>query len=334
MPVSLALAAVLTAAGVGATELVDVRVHPRWELVWADEFEGDRLDAAKWNVQVGDGSREGIPGWGNNELQSYQPGNVAVRDGHLIVTARAEAAGDHQYTSARINTDGKFAVRYGRVEGRIRTPVGQGLWAAFWMLPTNSPYGAWPASGEIDIMEAFTRRPSPFIQGVVHYGMAWPRNAYSAKRYEGVDPADAFHVYALEWDAEQLRWFVDDVHFHTVPNTTYWNCYKDDANAYRRGPESAPFDQPFHLLLNLAVGGDLPGDPVASAFPGEMRVGYVRVRRCALDSETGLGCAGLAAPLNPAVQPTAAESGREAECGLYGNGSPPRAPTSEQPVHR
>ena len=312
----------LTAAGVGATELVDVHVRPRWELVWADEFEGDRLDATKWNVQVGDGSREGIPGWGNNELQSYETANVAVRDGHLIVTARAEAARDHQYTSARINTHGKFAVRYGRVEGRIRTPAGQGLWAAFWMLPSDSPYGAWPASGEIDIMEAFTRRPAPFIQGVVHYGMAWPRNAYSAKRYEGVDPADAFHVYALEWDAEQLRWFVDDVHFHTVPNTTYWNCYKDDANAYRHGPESAPFDQPFHLLLNLAVGGDLPGDPVASAFPGELRVDYVRVHRCAPDSETGLGCAGLAAPLNPAVQPTAAESGREAECGLYGNGSP------------
>ena len=316
---SLTLAVGLTAASVSATELV-VDVHPRWELVWADEFEGDQLDAAKWNIQVGDGSHEGIPGWGNNELQRYETANVAVRDGHLIITALAEAGGAPKYTSARINTDGKFAVRYGRVEGRIRTAPGQGLWAAFWMLPSNSPYGAWPASGEIDIMEAFARRPAPFIQGVVHYGMAWPLNVYTAKRYESVDPADDFHEYALEWDAKQLRWFVDGVHFHTVPNTTYWTCYKDDAtNAHQRGPESAPFDQPFHLLLNLAVGGDLPGEPVAAAFPGELRVDYVRVHRCAPGAETGLGCAGLAAPLNPAVRPTAPERGHEAAYDLCGD---------------
>ena len=209
-------------------------------------------------------------------------------------------------------------MRYGRIEGRMRIPPGQGLWAAFWMLPSNSPYGGWPASGEIDIMEAFDRRPAPFVQGVVHYGMAWPLNVHAARRYEGIDPADGFHVYALEWDAEQLRWFVDGAHFHTVPNSTYWNYYKDHAsNAHRRGPESAPFDQPFHLLLNLAVGGDLPGDPAPDAFPGELRVDYVRVYRCAEDGDTGLGCAGLAAPVDLAVRPTAAERGYQAEYVLY-----------------
>ena len=320
-PAVLALTAVLATADASvAAPAAPVQPPQGWELSWADEFDGDALDAGKWNVQTGDGSALGIPGWGNNELQHYQSANVAVADGHLIITARAETAGDRRYTSARINTAGKFAVRYGRVEGRMRTPPGQGLWAAFWMLPSDSPYGGWPASGEIDIMEAFARRPVPFVQGVVHYGMAWPLNVFAAKRYEGVDPADAFHVYALEWDAEQLRWFVDGAHFHTVPNSTYWNYYRDDAsNAHRWGPESAPFDQPFHLLLNLAVGGDLPGDPAPDAFPGELRVDYVRVYRCAVDGDTGLGCAGRPAPVDPAVRPTAAERGYQAEYVLYGD---------------
>ena len=324
-PTVLALTGIVaTACASGAAPAVPVQSPQGWELAWADEFDGGALDASKWNVQTGDGSALGIPGWGNNELQSYQRRNVAVAGGHLIITALAETAGDHRYTSARINTAGKFAVRYGRVEGRMRISAGQGLWAAFWMLPSNSPYGGWPASGEIDIMEAFARRPAPFVQGVVHYGMAWPLNAYAAKRYEGVDPADAFHVYAVEWDAEQLRWFVDGAHFHTVPNGTYWSYYKDDAsNAHRRGPESAPFDQPFHLLLNLAVGGDLPGDPAADAFPGELRVDYVRVYRCAVDADTGLGCAGLAAPVDPAVRPTAPERGYQAEYVLYGDAAGP-----------
>ena len=321
----LALTAVAAAVCASAAEpAATAQPSQGWELAWADEFDGDALDAAKWNVQIGDGSALGIPGWGNNELQSYEAGNVAVAGGHLIITALAKAGGGRRYTSARINTDGKFALRYGRVEGRIRAPAGQGLWAAFWMLPSNSPYGSWPASGEIDIMEAFAHRPAPFVQGVVHYGMAWPLNVYAAKRYEGVDPADAFHVYALEWDAERLRWFVDGAHYHTVPNTTYWNYYKDGAsNAHRRGPKSAPFDQPFHLLLNLAVGGDLPGDPVADAFPGELRVDYVRVYRCALDGATGLGCAGLAAPVDPRVRPTAPEGVYEAEYALYADAAGP-----------
>lgn len=119
-----------------------------WGLVWADEFDGDALDTCKWNIQIGDGTAEGIPGWGNNELQSYQPGNVAVGGGHLVLAARAEAAGGRAYTSGRINTDGRFTLRYGRIEGRIRVPAGKGMWAAFWMLPSGSPYGPWPAAAQ------------------------------------------------------------------------------------------------------------------------------------------------------------------------------------------
>ena len=295
-----------------------------WELLWADEFDGDTLDPAKWNIQTGDGTAEGIPGWGNNELQTYRPGNVAVAGGNLVITARAESADGRSYTSGRINTRGKFELRYGRVEASIRTPAGQGMWSAFWLLPTNSPYGGWSASGEIDIMEVFSRQPAPFTQGAAHYGMIWPLNVYATKHYAGVDPSDGYHVHALEWDEQMLRWFVDGVHFHTVPNTTYWNYYKNPAtNAHQHGPESAPFDQPFHLLLNLAVGGNLPGDPVPTALPAELLVDYVRVYRCSVDAETGLGCAGSADAVDPAVQPTAPDRVYQATYDLYRDAAGP-----------
>ena len=304
-----------------------------WELVWADEFDGDALDASKWNVQTGDGSAYGIPGWGNNELQIYQPDNIAVRDGQLAISARFEAADGGRYTSGRINSDGKFASRYGRIEASIRVPAGQGLWSAFWMLPTDSPYGGWAASGEIDIMEVFQRQPQPFTQGVAHYGMAWPLNVYAAKHYSGIDPADGFHVYALEWEEGELRWFVDGVHFHTVPRSAYWTYYRDPAtNAHRSSGDSAPFDQPFHLLLNLAVGGDLPGDPLPEALPGEMLVDYVRVYRCAADASTGRGCQGSIDPVDSNIVPAPADDVFRAEYTLFDDALGPLALDDEETV--
>ena len=274
-----------------------------WELIWSDEFDGSSLDSSKWNMQTGDGSAEGIPGWGNNELQTYQANNITVAGGELIITARQQAVDNRQYTSGRINTSGKFDVRYGRIEASIQTPLGKGLWAAFWMLPTDSPYGGWAAGGEIDIMEVFSRDPAPYTQAVVHYGMAWPLNVFSYKKYSGFDPAAGFHTYALEWDENEIRWFVDGTHFHTITKDTYWTYYKDpDTNAHSEGGESAPFDSEFHMLLNLAVGGNLPGDPVPSAFPGEMRVDYVRVYKCNINEATGVGCDGFADPTDPSVE--------------------------------
>ena len=276
-----------------------------WQLVWFDEFDGTALDATKWNIQTGDGTAQGIPGWGNNELQSYQAANVAVTGGVLVITAREEDAGDgHGYTSGRINTAGKLDITYGRVEASIQAPAGQGLWSAFWMLPTDFAYGSWAASGEIDILEVFSRDPRPFAQAALHYGMAWPLNTYDTARYSEVDPADGFHIHAAEWDAEGIRWFVDGAHFHTVRRDTYWNYYKDaGTNAHVSGGPSAPFDRPFHLLLNLAVGGNLPGQPSAEALPGELKVDYVRVYRCSVNTSTGVGCAGLADPVSAAVTP-------------------------------
>ncbi len=303
-----------------------------WELVWSDEFDGTSLDSSKWNIQTGDGSAEGIPGWGNQELQDYQVSNVSVNGGSLIITARNEMVdGDAEYTSGRINTAGKFDFRYGRVEANIHAPKGQGLWSAFWMLPTDSAYGTWAAGGEIDIMEIFSHDPMSFTQAALHYGMAWPLNTYTYKRYEGIDPTDGFHVHALEWDADEIRWFVDGVHFHTVSKFTYWNYYRNlETNAHESGSESAPFDRAFHLLLNLAIGGTLPGAPVASSFPAELRVDYVRVYKCNIDETTGIGCAGFIDYTSSSVASPFSESVFTASYDLYTNAVGPLAfPNSE-----
>ena len=305
----------------GAVAEQDEGKDDGWRLVWADEFDGASLDSSKWTIQRGDGSTEGLPpGWGNNELQTYRAENIAVAGGNLVITAQREDADGYRYTSGRITTAGKFHARYGRFEARLRTPPGQGLWPAFWMLPEHSAYGGWAASGEIDIVEVFSRNPAPFIQGAAHYGMAWPLNAYATRRFEGIDPADGFHVYAVEWDETGLRWFADGTHYFTVPRSTYWSYFKDPATkAHRAGGESAPFDQPFHLLLNLAVGGNLPGDPSADALPGQLLVDYVRVYECSTDPVGGLGCGGLAARIDESILPTPPSDVFRREYVLYGD---------------
>lgn len=273
-----------------------------WELVWADEFDGSSLDTQNWNVQTGDGSAEGIPGWGNNELQSYEAANIEVNGGQLIITAREEMSQGRNYTSARINSANRFDLRYGRIEARIQAPAGQGLWSAFWMLPTDSVYGTWAASGEIDIMEVFSRSPAPFTQAAAHYGMSWPLQDLVYQAYDAIDPADGFHEYAVEWDENELRWFVDGVHFFTLSRNAYWTYYRDmDTNAYTSGGPSAPFDQDFHLLLNLAVGGNLPGAPEPASFPGQLLVDYVRVYECNIDPLTGAGCDGFEDLVDPSI---------------------------------
>lgn len=303
-----------------------------WELIWSDEFDGAALDASRWNIQTGDGTAEGIPGWGNNELQSYQAANISVSGGVLVITAREEDAGDgHAYTSGRINTAGKLDVTYGRIEASIQAPGGQGLWSAFWMLPTDSAYGGWAAGGEIDILEVFSRDPRPFAQGALHYGMAWPLNTVDYARYSDVDPADGFHVYAVEWDEEEIRWFVDGAHFYTVRRNRYWNYYRDvETNAYVSGGVSAPFDRPFHLLLNLAVGGNLPGAPTAGALPGELRVDYVRVYECGANPSTGLGCAGLTDRTSASVTPPSPADVYRAVYDLYVDAVGPLRFTGEE----
>ena len=238
-----------------------------WELVWSDEFEETELDETKWSYQYGTGASEGLSGWGNAELQYYtdREQNVFVQDGKLHIVAREESHGGMDYTSARIRTIDQGDWRYGRFEVRAQLPKGQGLWPAIWMMPTDAVYGGWPASGEIDIMELVGHQPD-VIHGTIHYG---PPHTYSGGSYtrSSGDFSDDFHTFAIEWEHGEIRWYVDDVHYHT------------ETNWFSQGHGfPAPFEQRFHFLLNVAVGGHWPGSPDhTTEFPQQMVVDYVRV---------------------------------------------------------
>ncbi len=248
----------------------DVSPGDRLSLVWSDEFDGASLDPNVWFFETGDGSQYGIPGWGNNEKQYYLPDNAQLGGGLLTIEVREETLGRFDYTSARINTRDRFAFRYGRIEARMRLPGGQGIWPAFWMLAQDSPYGGWAASGEIDIMEAVNLGGTGgnTVFGTIHYGGEFPNNRFTGESY--VVPTDAtadFHVYAVEWDATEIRWYVDDV-MYAMQNSWFSSG----------GDFPAPFDNPFYIIFNVAVGGNLPGNPDAStAFPVTMEVDWVRV---------------------------------------------------------
>jgi len=237
-------------------------------LVWEDEFDGTSLDLTKWTHQTGDGCSLGqnLCGWGNNELQWYQSANTVVEDGKLKIIAKRESVGEREYTSSRINTKGKFDQTYGRFEASIKLPTGQGLWPAFWMLPTDEVYGGWPQSGEIDIMELIGSEPE-IAHGTIHFGQPWPNNRSTGEAFtlnEGTFH-EGFHEFAVEWEAGEIRWYVDDYLYSTKKPVDL-------------SPEPWPFDQDFHFLLNVAVGGNWPGNPNAfTQFPQIMEVEYVRV---------------------------------------------------------
>jgi len=240
-------------------------------LVWSDEFDGARLDPETWFFATGDGTEKGLPGgWGNNELQYYLPDSAQLADGVLSITARQEAVEGLNYTSARINTEDRFAFKYGRIEASIKLPAGQGLWPAFWMLPQDTSYGGWAASGEIDIVETVNLdgTGSDEIFGTIHFGGEFPANSSAGTTYTpSADITTEFHTYAVEWDATEIRWYFDGMLYGMK------NAWTSTA-----APFPAPFDQPFHILLNLAVGGNFPGSPDGTAvFPVTMEVDWVRV---------------------------------------------------------
>ncbi|MEO1087448.1 MAG: family 16 glycosylhydrolase, partial [Acidobacteriota bacterium] len=261
---------VLSMAGLAPTASAQCVEIDGCVLVWADEFDGTEVDLSKWTFQLGDGAEVGLPGgWGNNELQYYTAENATVSGGFLTITAREESVAGSDYTSARMRSLGKGDWTFGRMEMRAKMPIGQGLWPAFWMLSSDpSIYGVWAASGEIDIMEYIGSEPDK-IFGTIHYGASFPGNVFS-----GTDTflpsgtfADGFHEFAVEWEFGEIRWYLDGVEY------TRRNSWFSTG-----GPFPAPFDVDFHLLLNVAVGGNLPGNPDASTvFPQEMVVDYVRV---------------------------------------------------------
>ncbi len=239
-------------------------------LVWADEFEGSEVDTNNWSFQIGDGTSEGIPGWGNNELEYYRAENATVDSGYLIITAKEENYGGKNYTSARLRTINKADFLYGKFEARIKLPRGQGMWPAFWMLPTDQAYGGWAASGEIDIMEA-VNIPTE-IHGTIHFGGEWPANVSSGAVYTdgGTDFSENFHIYTFEWKPDTLKWYVDSILFSIKPKNLWWSS--GDTSS------TAPFDKQFHLIVNLAVGGNWPGAPDESTeFPQHLFVDWIRV---------------------------------------------------------
>ncbi len=241
---------------------------PEWELVWSDEFNGNEIDFTKWAIE------EHGHGGGNNELQYYidRKENVRVEDGNLVIQAnkeRYEQAGIiREYTSGRIRTKRRASWQYGRFEIKAKLPKGRGIWPAIWLLPETAQYGKWAASGEIDIMELLGHQPN-VIHGTLHYGQPWPDNQSSSGTYtlESGDFSEDFHVFALEWTSSEIRWYIDGTLYQKQ------NQWHSSASPY-----PAPFDQPFHLILNVAVGGNWAGPPsVSTPFPATMRVDYVKV---------------------------------------------------------
>ena len=232
--------------------------------VWRDEFDyKGPPDPARWGYDLGG------KGWGNNELQHYtdQLGNAFVEDGVLAIVARRfKRAGKTTYTSARLVSRGKGDFLYGRIEFRARLPVGRGTWGALWMLPTENRHGGWPRSGEIDIMEHVGYDP-----GQVHVTVHTQAYNHTRKTQRGTqttvaDASTKFHRYRVDWTPDWIRGYIDDAPVFEFANEG-------------TGPDAWPFDQPFHLLMNLAVGGDWGGAQGVddAAFPAWMEVDYVRV---------------------------------------------------------
>jgi len=240
-------------------------------LVMSDEFDVDGApNSSLWTYDLGDGTQQGLPaGWGNNELQTYTNNaeNVEVQNGLLVITARENNGG---YTSARIKTQGLFEQQYGRFEARIRLPQGKGIWPAFWLLGNNCDQNPWPACGEIDIMEYLGNQPT-VVFGSVH-GPNFSGAESISKEYE--IPNDRFdtdfHVFGIEWSPNRINYYVDDVLYQSITPETV----AEETN----GQGTWVFDNSFYIIMNIAVGGNLPGAPDANTtFPQRMFVDYVRV---------------------------------------------------------
>ncbi len=263
------LATLIVVAVLAPLALAD---ESRETLVWSDEFDGPTVDPNNWEFMIGNGADYGNPGWGNNELEYYtsRPENVYIADGALHIVARRENYNGFQYTSARLRSMNRREFRYGRFEARMVLPSGQGIWPALWMMPTNSPYGGWAACGEIDIMESINIANR--VYGTIHHGGQWPNNTSNGGSFaNGADFSQGYHIYRLDWEPDVMRWYVDGQLYFTTTSSVWYS------NAAPNNPR-APFDTPFHFLVNVAVGGNWPGPPSAQTpFPLQLIVDWIRV---------------------------------------------------------
>ncbi len=222
-----------------------------YQLVWSDEFNNASIDTSVWNFETGGN------GFGNNEQEYYQRANADIENGNLVITAKKETVGTNNYTSARLTTQGKKDFLYGRIEARIKLPVGQGFWPAFWMLGSNVNTVGWPACGETDIMEHINA--DSLIYGTIH----WDNNGHVQDGDKTTTTPSEYHVYSVQWDEYSIKWYVDSIEYHVSDIT------KNSTDE---------FHQPFFILLNFAVGGNWPGQTINDALlPAKMYVDYVRV---------------------------------------------------------
>ena len=289
----------------------------KWDLVWVDEFDGDAINQDHWSYEVD------CWGGGNQERQCYtdSPENISIKDGSLNITAlrqtmrgpafpprmrttpeRAEETKTQKYTSGRIRTKDKGDWRYGRFDIRAKLPTGQGTWPAIWMMPTDNAYGTWASSGEIDIMEAVNLGAKCAdcddgiennVHGTLHFGDKWPNNNKSGDQVALTGSLDDWRVYSIVWSAGVITWYIDGQQYM---RRTYEDWHTEALAA--KGNILAPFDQRFHLILNLAIGGSWPESKNDKGvrrkdFPKTLEIDYVRVYQCASDPEEGLDCIGL-----------------------------------------
>ncbi len=282
-----------SAAGSVETGTVSDSSLEGWNLIWSDEFTGDSVDSGRWTHETGYflSDDPGTWGWGNNELEYYTDSekNTFVKDGKLVIRLENEPKSFPQdpsrtapYSSGKLVSKDKFSFKYGRIDFCAKLPSGTGIWPALWLLPNDSRYGTWAASGEIDVMEAKGRIDNT-VYGTIHYGGTWPANTNTGNEYvfkDGKTYDDGYHVYSCIWEKEMIRWYVDGECYSVVPNTE-WYSAADRDNPY------APFDEEFYVIMNLAAGGNFDGGkvPDSSAVPSEMQVEYVRVYQAEGDTE-------------------------------------------------
>lgn len=236
-----------------------------WKLIWSDEFDGQSVNSLNWTFETGTGTN----GWGNNELQYYtsRPENVTIENGMLVITARQESYGGRNYTSARMKTQGKKSFRFGKIEARMKLPIGQGSWPAFWMLGDNITFVGWPKCGEIDIMEHINSENK--VYGTLH----WDNNGHVSKGGSTFCDVTQFRVYSIEWNESIIQFFVDGQSYY----------YQSIANGINSTDE---FQNPFFIILNLAIGGNWPGNPDGTMqFPIKMYVDYVKAYELVTDIE-------------------------------------------------
>lgn len=229
------------------------------KVVWEENFIGDQLETQSWNFETGDGCPE-LCGWGNNERQVYTKINHTVSKGRLHIEAKKTGK---EYTSSKITTKGKHEFQYGKIEVRAKLPIGKGLWPAFWMLGSNIDTVGWPRCGEIDILEYVGKEPE-YIFTSLHTPDSFGRTINTKKEIiSGIE--EGFHTYAIDWTKDSIHFLIDDHLFYSFSPE-----HKDE--------KTWPFDQPFYIILNLAIGGNFGGPEVDdSIFPQEFIIDYIRV---------------------------------------------------------